>query len=96
MRDRIDLEVVQNALEEYSDYAKKRDAAIVKFVETGDDSGMRKLLKDTEGIDVPESETTVFHAGILKSAQYCVNLPEEIKAKAFAQCIEMGFNPFMK
>ncbi len=96
MRDKIDLEVIQNALEEYSDYAKKRDAAIVQYIETGDDSGMRKLLKDTEGIDVPDSEATVFHAGILKSAQYCVNIPEEIKAKAFAQCLEMGFNPFIE
>lgn len=95
MHDRIDLDAVQNALEDYSDYAKKRDAAIIQYIETGDDSGVRKLMKDTQGYDVPESEETVFHLGILKSAQYCVNIPEEIKAKAFAQCLEMGFNPFI-
>lgn len=93
---KIDLDAVQKAMEDYGEYAQKRDAAIVQFIETGDDSGMRKLLKETEGVDVPENEEVVFHAGILKSAQYCVNIPEEIKAKAFAMCLELGFNPFVE
>lgn len=93
---KIDLDAVQKAIEDYSDYSQKRDSAIVQFIETGDDSGMRKLLKETEGVDVPENEEVVFHAGILKAAQYCVNIPEKIKAKAFVQCLELGFNPFIE
>jgi hypothetical protein len=89
MRDRID----QNAFEEYSGYAKKRDAAIIQYIETGSDEGVRKLVKDNGG-DVPE-DLDVFHAGILKAAHYCTNIPDDIKAKAFTMCLEMGFNPYI-
>lgn len=94
MHNEIDLDAVQNALEDYSEYAKKRDAAIIQYIETGNDKGMRKLIKDNGG-KVPRN-LDVFHAGILKSAQYCMNIPDYIKAKAFTMCLEMGFNPYMR
>lgn len=35
-------------------------------------------------------------AGIYKMAQYCTDIPDNVKDQAMIKCLELGFNPFIE
>ena len=74
-------------------YAELRDAALIYFVQTGDDSKVR-ALDEKYHVQIPRNGK-VFHAGLYKSVRYCTNIPEDIKKQAWDKCIALGFVPYI-
>lgn len=72
-------------------YAEERDAALIEFVKTGDDTKVRQFCA-RYGQNIPENRK-VFHAGLYKSVRYCTMIPADIKALAWEKCLELGFSP---
>lgn len=75
-------------------YAKDRDAAIIDAVMNDKWDKARQFCKKYDA-EIPENET-VFKVGIYKAAQYCVNIPEEVRVKAMRKCLTMGFSPLIR
>lgn len=74
--------------------AKERDEAFTKAVMRSDWKAVRKYCNKYQ-IQIPKDNRT-FKAGVYKAVQGCVNIPEEVKQKAFAECVKMGFSPWVK
>jgi hypothetical protein len=74
-------------------FVKDRDEAFTDFVLTGNTKKVRAYCKKY-GMPIPKNNK-VFAAGIYKAVQQCTNIPEEVKAKAFMNCLELGFSPLM-
>lgn len=74
-------------------YAERRNAALIHFVKTGDDSKYRAVCR-TYNMPIPRSED-VFHAGMYKAVRYCTDIPEDIKKQAWDKCIALGFVPYI-
>ena len=81
--------------EEYiKEFVKDRDEAFIDAVLNDNWEGIKKHCKKY-GITIPK-EKTIMKAGIYKAVQECINISDEIKGKAAAKCLELGFNPFVK
>lgn len=74
-------------------YAQLRDAALTEVIRTGREDAMLALCRQF-GVEYPQSRRARY-AGYYKMAQYCTNLPDEIREKALIQCIRMGFQPWI-
>lgn len=74
-------------------FAKERDKAFIKAVMEDDWKAVRKYAKKY-GIPIPKNEK-VMKAGIYKAVQHCTNIPQEIKDKAFCECLKLGFSPYL-
>lgn len=72
---------------------KERDEAFIDLVQTGSMKKLRKYARKY-GVAIPKSER-VAKAGVYKAVQHCTNIPQEIKDKAFDECIKLGFSPYM-
>lgn len=79
---------------EIGQYAKDRDAAIIDAVMKDNWNTARQFCKKYN-VEIPANET-VFKVGIYKSAQYCVNIPEEVRTAAMCKCLKMGFSPLIR
>ena len=75
-------------------FAEERDKAIIKAVVDDDWKAVLKYSKKY-GVPVPKERNTM-KAGIYKAAQYCTNIPEDVKNLAFTKCLELGFSPLIK
>ena len=76
------------------DFAKERDEAFIDFVVTGNSEKLDIYCKKYR-LPMPEKEN-VKAAGVYKAVQYCVSIPEDVKALALQKCVDMGFMPFIK
>lgn len=72
---------------------KERDEAFIDVVQTGSLTRLKKYAKKY-GIPMPKDERVAL-AGVYKAVQHCNNIPQEIKDKAFCECLKLGFSPFM-
>lgn len=77
-----------------NNFAKERDSAIIEAV-MNDNWDKVKQHSQKYGIPIPEEEN-VMKAGVYKAAQYCTNIPEEVKDTAMRKCLKIGFNPFFE
>ena len=68
------------------EYAAARDRAIAAFVTDGDFSHIEAI-----GIKLPHND--VGAAAVYKAAQECRMIPEEVKARARAKCLALGYSP---
>lgn len=73
--------------------AKERDEAFIDLVQTGSMRKVRKYAKKY-GVPTPKNEQ-VAKAGVYKAIQHCTNIPQEVKDKAFCECLKLGFSPYM-
>jgi hypothetical protein len=76
-----------------SSFTKERDKAFTDAVVNDNWDGVRAYM---EKYGVSASSDTVMKVGIYKAAQYCTNIPEDVKTLAMQKCLEMGFNPFIR
>ena len=75
-------------------FVQDRDRAFTAFV-LHDDWGKVLWFMRKYHIN-PHPNELVMKAGILKGVQECVNIPDDVKGKAAAKCIALGFTPFFK
>lgn len=75
------------------EYADKRDAALITFVRTDDDTEIRALLRSV-GTPIPRSKKA-FHGGLYKAVRYCTRIPEDVKAMAWEKCRQLGLVPYI-
>lgn len=74
-------------------FLKDRKKAFTNAVMVDDWDGLRKYCKKY-GMPIPKDER-VMKAGVYKAVQECTDLSDEVKFKAAAKCVEMGFRPTM-
>ena len=78
---------------EIADYVKSRDEALIDFVMT---DSMEKIDAHLEkynpglfkGVDL-----NIKKGSLYKAVQECTDIPEDVKATAFAKCSMLGFKP---
>ena len=75
-------------------FVQDRDRAFTAFVLYDDWSKVLLFMRKYH-IN-PHPNELVMKAGILKGVQECVNIPDDVKGKAAAKCIALGFTPFIK
>lgn len=76
------------------EYAAKRDEALIDFIKTDNDKKIRELMGSV-GTPIP-ADIKVFHGGLYKSARYCINIPEDVKRKAWNKCKKLGLKPYIE
>ena len=55
--------------------------------------GVKRYCKKY-GVDIPKDET-ILKAAIYKGVQECTDIDDDIKLKAAAKCVALGFRPTM-
>ena len=79
---------------DYGQFAKDRDAAIIDVVMKDNWDTARQFFKKYD-MEIPANET-VFKMGTYIAAQYCVNIPEEVRVTAMRKCQKMDFSPLIR
>ena len=74
-------------------FTKERDGAFTDAVVNDNWDGVRAYMKK---YGMTASSDTVMKVGIYKAAQYCTNIPEDVKVLAMQKCVKMGFSPFIR
>ena len=62
-----------------SAFTEERDKTIINAVVDDNSDGVRAYMKKYR---IPASDDTVMKVGIYKAAQYCTNIPEDVKVLA--------------
>lgn len=75
------------------EYADKRDAALIEFIKTDDDTKVRELMNQV-GTPIPADER-VFHGSLYKSVRYCTRIPDDVKKIAWDKCVAIGLKPYI-
>lgn len=75
------------------DYAIDRDNAFVAFVGDGDFSHIDALCDKWGLVRLPHTDTGA--AAVYKAVQECTGISDNVKATAFAKCVEIGFMPWL-
>lgn len=76
-----------------SAFTEERDKTITDAVVNDNWDGVRVYM---EKYRIPASSETVMKTGIYKAAQYCTDIPEDVKILAIKKCVAMGFSPFIR
>lgn len=76
------------------DFLKDRHEAVIEAVINDKWTKVRAYCKKY-GIPIPKN-WKVMKAGIYKMAQYCTDIPDDVKNEAMVKCLELGFNPFIE
>ena len=77
-----------------NEFLKDRHEAIIEAVINDKWKKVRAFCKKY-GIPIPKN-WKVMKAGIYKTAQYCTDIPDDVKNAAMVKCLELGFNPFVE
>lgn len=74
-------------------FLKDRKKAFTDAVMKDDWTRFKRYCKKY-GVPIPKDER-IMKAGCYKAVQKCTDLSDEVKFKAAAKCVEMGFRPTM-
>ena len=74
-------------------FLKDRKKAFTDAVMKDDWTRFKRYCKKY-GVPIPKDER-IMKAGCYKAVHECTDIPDEVKFKAAAKCVEMGFIPTM-
>lgn len=77
-----------------NDFLKDRHEAVIEAVMNDSWTKVKAYCKKY-GVPTPKS-WKVMKAGVYKMAQYCTDIPDDVKDQAMIKCLELGFNPFVE
>lgn len=77
-----------------NEFVKDRHEAFIEAI-VNDQWAKVKAYSQKYGARLPKSPK-IMKAEIYKAAQYCTDIPDEIKLQAMVKCLEMGFNPYIE
>ena len=80
-------------MKDIKDFVKERDAAFIKFVQTGKTDKVRRYCRKY-GLAIPENRK-VLAAGIYKAVIATTSIPEDIRLLALQKCLDLGFSPLI-
>lgn len=75
-------------------YAKERDRVFTDAVINNNWEGVKRFNKKWN-LPEPRKESAL-KAGVYKAVRECASIPQEVKDKAFVECLKLGYTPFMK
>ena len=76
-----------------TEFLKDRKKTFEAAVLRDDWEGVKRYCKKY-GVEIPKDET-ILKAAIYKGVQECTDISEDVKFKAAAKCVAMGFRPTM-